>query len=99
MARKRLLLACGLGVYALAACSLEGTTPSCPNLPEYDVRDAQARQAAWPALLAASEQGCITLPDDAEAAGGASGGATAVTGAGSSGLAGESAGGAAGTAP
>jgi hypothetical protein len=43
-----------------AACSSEGKTPTCPPLPLYDVRDAGAREAAKPALLAAKN--CTTLP-------------------------------------
>lgn len=42
------------------ACSSDGTTPTCPPLPLYDVRDAGAREAAKPALLAAKN--CTTLP-------------------------------------
>lgn len=54
-----LLLAVGLPL-SYVGCSSEGTTPTCPPLPLYDVRDVAAREAAKPALLAAKN--CTTLP-------------------------------------
>lgn len=62
MLRVRLLLvAASVGLPLLhAGCSSEGKTPTCPPLPLYDVRDAGARDAAKPALLAAKN--CTTLP-------------------------------------
>lgn len=58
---KSLLIAASLALpFVHAGCSSEGKTPTCPPLPLYDVRDAGARDAARPALLAAKN--CTTLP-------------------------------------
>jgi hypothetical protein len=61
MTRFRLAFAAAAALVAsLGGCSSEGKTPTCSPLPLYDVRDAGAREAARPALLAAKD--CVTLP-------------------------------------
>jgi hypothetical protein len=45
-------------VVGVAACGDEGTTPKCPELPLYDVRDASA--ADKQARQAAADENCVT---------------------------------------
>lgn len=55
-------LTTGAGCLA-AACSDEGTTPKCPDLPLYDVNDASP--ADKEARAAAANAGCVTGPGTA----------------------------------
>jgi hypothetical protein len=50
-------LLCGVA----SACSADGHTPDCPELPRYDVRQPLS-DAARAKLIASANQGCITLP-------------------------------------
>jgi hypothetical protein len=69
---------------SFAACSSEGKTPDCPELPLYDVRDPDAREQHRAELEAAAASGCVTLekrPGDEPIAGAGGGGSDADGGA------------------
>jgi hypothetical protein len=52
----------------LPACGGNGDTPSCPDLPIYDIRDEDQRNDpdVQDALQQAADEGCATLPGDPE---------------------------------
>lgn len=71
-------------VGCFAACSSDGKTPYCPELPLYDIRDPAAREEHRAELEAAAARGCGTLakrPGDEQSAGAGGGGSDADGGA------------------
>jgi len=72
-ARLRCLSLALLGASLSLGCSSEGTTPNCPELSLYRIRDAAEKAAHEAERQQAAARGCVTLPSALDAEGGASG--------------------------
>ena len=72
-ARLRPLSLALLGAALSIGCSSEGTTPNCPELSRYRVRDPAEKAAHEAERQEAAARGCVTLPSALEPEGGASG--------------------------
>jgi len=72
-ARVRWLSTVLLGTWLSVGCSSEGTTPNCPELSRYRIRDAAERAAHEAERAEAAARGCVTLPSSLDPEGGAPG--------------------------
>ncbi len=70
MLRLCVIAGCLFGL--LAACGSDGTTPDCPELPRYDIREPLSAETLAK-LRAAAAKGCVTLPAGETNSGGAAG--------------------------